>query len=888
MAAEILNLDVFEQRFRDLFKEAPFSAALLTGDDLTVEMANEVSLMLWGKDSSIIGKPLLEALPEIEGQEVYQILKDVYNTGKLYEGKEHTAFLEKEGVLKKIYVNLVYKPIKNVRQKITGVLAVGYDVTDQVIARVQSQESETRARVAIESAGLGTFQMDYKTGATTTSERFDAIFGFDLPQQHIEYVRRIHPLDLALRDEAEKKALECGKLYYEARLLFPDKSIRWIKVNGIILSDNDNQRQRLIGTALDITDEKQSLQKLQESEERFRTLITETPEIGVGLYFGRELRIQYVNSVMLEFWGKDTSVIGKTWQEALPELEDQPFFEQLDSVFTTGVAFRATEQKAILKRNGNLEAGYYNYNYKALRDTNGKVYAIHHTAVDVTEEVKNKLKLIESEQSVRSLFEQTPVGIAMFEGKSFVVKMVNETLLHYWGLKREEVLDKSIWDALPELVEQGIKEIARKVYQTGEAYSSPETLVNLIRNGMSETIIVRFGFQAMKDWQGKIIGLLAIANEVTDLVTARQKVERNEMRLQFMANSMPQVVWIAEDNGTVTYYNNRVTDFAGVRRNPDGTWFWQGILHPEDLELTNKAWETSVKNHTPYELEHRIMMNNGTFRWHLSRAYAYETDEGTKWYGTATDVHDQKLLEKNLESLVRDRTLELQRSNDDLQQFAHVASHDLKEPIRKIKTFSYKLQDEFKEVLNERGNNFINKIIHASDRMNSMINGVLNYASLPASSNAFQTVDLNEVVNSIQTDLEILIGEKKGSIVFHDLPKVSAIADLIYQLFYNLINNSLKFSKPDIPCEINISSKTVVVNDKPFYQIHVTDNGIGFENEYAEQIFTTFFRLNSKDHYEGSGLGLALCRKIVERHGGLITAESEKGMGAQFSILLPK
>jgi PAS domain S-box-containing protein len=756
MASRILDLNVFEQRFHSLFYEAPFSAALLSGDDFLVEMANAVTLDLWGKDDSILGKPLLEAMPEMKDQEALRVLREVYRTGQTYEGKEQVAFLHKEGELRKVYVNFVYKAIKSADGKITGVFAVGYDVTDQVVARLKLQRSDTTARVAIESTGLGTFELNYKTHEYQSSPRFDEIFGFRESVPHSAYVDRIHPDDIAMRTAAHQAALTTGKLRYEARLVLPDKSTRWVKITGSIIFDDQQTPELLVGTALDITEEKLLFQTVQESEEKFRTLITETPEVAVGLYIGRELRIQYVNDVMLQFWGKDESILGKTWREAVPELQDQPFMKQLDAVFTTGEPFTGREVKAMLERNGKIEVGYYNYTYKGLKNSKGEIYAIHHMAVDVTDQVVNK-----------------------------------------------------------------------------------------------------------------------------------HKIEKNEARLEFLADSMPQVVWIAEGDGTVTYYNKRVKEFAGVKQNEDGMWFWQGIVHPDDVEETSRAWTHAVRTQTPYELKHRIMMRDGSYRWHLSRAYAYQTDEGTKWYGTATDVHDQKILEVNLEKLVSERTLELKRSNDDLQQFAHVASHDLKEPVRKIKTYSLKLQDEYATVLGERGNKFVNKIISASDRMNAMISGVLNYASIPASSHSLENISLAEVVAHVETDLEILIQEKNAQIVCADLPAISGIPDLMHQLFYNIINNALKFSKPGVGSVIQISSRTEMVDEKNYHKVTVSDNGIGFEQEYAEQIFTSFVRLNSKDRYEGSGLGLALCQKIVERHHGFITATSEIGKGAQFHIFFP-
>jgi PAS domain S-box-containing protein len=886
--ADLLSLDIYEQKFRNLFNEAPFSAAFLSGSEFVVEMANDASLRLWGKDKSVIGRPLLKAIPEMRDQPVYHALRDVYQTGQIYEGKEGIAYLEINGVLQKVYVNFIYKPVRDDHGHITGVLAVGYDVTDQVVAREKLQQSEERSQLAIELTGLGTFDHDYRTGYTYSSERFAQIFGFDGPVPHEAYISRVHPEDRAIRAEAHRIGLATGKVSYETRLLLPDQSIRWVKVNGRIEFDERRNPTRLIGTALDITQEKLSLMHLQESEERFRTLIVETPQVGVGLYLGAELKIQYVNEVMLKFFGKDSSIIGKPIREALPELEGQPFFDQFERVFKTGEEFIGKEVEALLMVDGQLKPAYYNYSYKALRNSDGDIYAIHHMAIDVTEQVHNKLRLMEREESVRSLFRQTPVGIAIFKGESLIIEMANDAILRYWGRTHEQAINQPVWEVLPEVQAQGLKKIAEEVYRTGIPFSSSETPFSLMRNGVEETIYVHFALQPYRDVDGKTVGLMGIVNEVTELVNARKKAEGNETRLQNLADSMPQVVWVADETGTVTYYNNRVNEFAGATKLDDGTWQWEGILHPGDLAATAIAWDLSSRTGRPYQMEHRVLMRDGTYRWHLSRAYRFVNEQtGVTWYGTATDVHDQKVMEMNLEKKVKERTLELQRSNDDLQQFAHVASHDLKEPVRKIKTFSNKLRDEFSPLLGDRGNHFISKIIHSTDRMYSMIDGVLNYSSLSTMGTTMQTVDINHVIKVIETDLEMPITEKNASITVGPLHRIWGVPDLIYQLFYNLMNNALKFSRQHVPCAIVITSEQITESGDKFIKIRFSDNGIGFDESYAEQIFATFFRLNSKDKYEGTGLGLALCKKIVERHGGTITASGKTGEGATFTFTLP-
>jgi signal transduction histidine kinase len=246
-----------------------------------------------------------------------------------------------------------------------------------------------------------------------------------------------------------------------------------------------------------------------------------------------------------------------------------------------------------------------------------------------------------------------------------------------------------------------------------------------------------------------------------------------------------------------------------------------------------------------------------------------------------------RALTAQLEQRVDERTKELQRSNDDLQQFAHVASHDLREPVRKIRTYGLRLKDELTSEASENARLYTQKILESAGRMATMIEGVLSYSSMNAVEQKIETLDLNAIIQDIANDLEVLIHQKHAVIRFESLPTIEGIHVLIYQLFYNLINNSLKFSKQETQPVITISSELISGRDSVYARVMVIDNGIGFDSEHNTKIFDTFTRLHSKSKYDGTGLGLSLVKKIVERHHGTIEANGRRNEGAVFTIMLP-
>ncbi len=258
-----------------------------------------------------------------------------------------------------------------------------------------------------------------------------------------------------------------------------------------------------------------------------------------------------------------------------------------------------------------------------------------------------------------------------------------------------------------------------------------------------------------------------------------------------------------------------------------------------------------------------------------------------------------KHISEQLEKLVEERTKDLkeanhtlQRINAELEQFAFVASHDMQEPLRKIKNFTHRLELKA-TALDDTAHGYLKKIKSSSERMTNLINDILNYSRLPHLSEQFVVTDLNEVLKTVLDDLELSLEQRKTLIHAEQLPVIKAIPLQMSQLFYNVIGNSLKFCKEDVPCELKITCKKLSAKEAglpgtiPYYRIIIKDNGIGFKQEFSENIFKIFERLHTSQQYDGTGIGLALCKKIVTIHNGKIFAESQPDTGAAIHIILP-
>lgn len=316
-------------------------------------------------------------------------------------------------------------------------------------------------------------------------------------------------------------------------------------------------------------------------------------------------------------------------------------------------------------------------------------------------------------------------------------------------------------------------------------------------------------------------------------------------------------------------------------------------IHPDDVAYVNRTMSKMMQENDLPSFNYRITREDGEIRYFKSIGKLVTHKSGEQiLVGTTSDITDEYNTTKEIE----ERNRELERSNKELMAFNYVASHDLQEPLRKIQTFISRLADKEAENLSETGNEYLKRITAASDRMRNLIDDLLQFSRSNKAEKEYETVDLNTLLENSKQELSSIIEDKKAVIISDTLPVLNVIPFQIQQLFTNIIGNSMKYAKEGIPPQIFITAKKVKASDEEllsknpnesYYKISITDNGIGFEQEYADKIFILFNRLHNKNEYDGTGIGLAICKKIVENHKGYIFAKGEPNIGAVFTFYLP-
>ncbi len=415
--------------------------------------------------------------------------------------------------------------------------------------------------------------------------------------------------------------------------------------------------------------------------------------------------------------------------------------------------------------------------------------------------------------------------------------------------------------------------------------SHPYDQVVRYQHADGSTVWIRCRGLAIRDENGKPVRMLGAHQDITELKQAELNIKAMQARFELAAEGASVGIWDwvdvekSEEIWTPKFYEllgyapNEIT--ASLEN-------FRAFLHPGDQAHTFAAVNRHFEENTPFDVEYRLKTKSGEYKWFRGTGIASRDESGKpqRMVGSIQDIHSSKLYEDELERTI----IKLKQSNDDLERFAYVASHDLQEPLRVVTSYVQLLTRRYRDRLDKNAADFCDYIVDGCSRMQKLINDLLEFSRVGRDKLEKQKVDLQEIVESVKQSLARQIDLCAAIVSYENLPVVRANSAQIERLMQNLVSNSLKYKRESVPPEILISG----TEKADRWEISVKDNGIGIEKKYFDRIFVIFQRLHGIGEYSGTGVGLAVCKRIVGTHGGDIWLESAPGEGSTFTFSLPK
>lgn len=510
------------------------------GEDL-IQFYNDAyrpSLGNNGKHPLALGQKGEDCWPEI-WPIIYPLIKQVRETAQATWSEDQLVPIFRNGKIEDVYWTFGYSPIFEDSNDVKGVLVVCTETTEKVKSLKAIAESEQRFRTMAESTDIMVAVADESGRASYFNKAWVDLTGRPVEELFdFGWTDLLHPDDREPYMTIYMNALDKRESFSsEFRIQNKYGEYRWLLASVPPRFHADGTFAGYISSCIDITDRKIAEEKLQKRGDLVRSMVDSAP-FPIGVYIGREMRIELANQAILDVWGKGNDVTGKLYADVLPELDNQDIFSQLDQVYSTGIPYHARNQRVDLFVDGRLKPYYFNYSFTPLHDDQGNVYGVMNTAADITDLNLAKQKVEKSEENLRNMILQAPVAMCILLGPNHNIEVANELMIQLWGKRAEDVLNKPVFEALPDAKQQGLEQLLDNVYNTGETYRANERLVALVRNGNPEDVYLNFVYEPYRATDGTILGVLAISTEVTEQVLARQKIERNGAELLEIKNRL--------------------------------------------------------------------------------------------------------------------------------------------------------------------------------------------------------------------------------------------------------------------------------------------------------------------------------------------------------------
>jgi len=674
-----------------------------------------------------------------------------------------------------------------------------------------------------------------------------------------------------------QSCLDAGEsVSYEEMIPVPGKNLWWL-TTLTPLRDVNNRIYRITGTSIDVTELeevqeeleyhrknleemvnqqtkelKSANEKLREGEEKYRSIF----ESVTDAIFICNMKGEFVevNQAATSIYGYSREELLKMSPFDLVHPDYIEVFQDFLRSVSEGKLFKG--ETIDIAKNGNLLNSSITGKSINFKGRNHLMAVVH----DLTD-------LRKAQSQVDSFFNNT-LSLLCIAGVDGFFKRINPAWEKLLGYTAEEILATPFLDFThPDDCELTLREV--------EKLSKGAKTINF-----SNRYKCKDGSYRWMNWTSVLVGdvLYSAAIDITEIKETEKRLKEEKEFTETAVNSLPGVFYMLDSTGKFIRWNRNFIRITGYT---DEEMFEINALslfskeeHKEVGNAISKAFSEGES-----KVEGNFITKSGKHVPFYFTGYRIEIDGEIYLVGTGIDISELKETEKKLQDIMK----ELERSNKDLENFAYVASHDLQEPLRKIASFTGLLEQRYTELLDERGLKYMHYVIDGASRMQKLINGLLKVSRVSTRGKEFDTVDMSEVMHQVLESLSMLIREKSGNIIVNNLPEIVADESQMISLIQNLIGNALKFCKDRIP-EIKIA----VQERKQDWLFSIEDNGIGISPELHDKIFIIFQRLHSREEFPGTGIGLAVCKKIVERHGGKIWLESEPGKGTKFYFTISK
>ena len=771
-----------------------------------------------------------------------------------------------------------------------GILGVSRDITERKLAEEDLRESEEKLRAVFEHIGDGVIVSDLEGRITDENDAALRMQGF----KHKKEVIGKNGFDF-IAEKDRTKALEDGVKTVELgrgpggqyTFLRKDGSEYEGEAIASLLRDSSGNPAGFVSVTRDITERKLKEEELRESEERYRLLAENVTDVIWTL--DMNLQVTYISPSI-------TRQRGYSVEESLTRGIEKDLtpasLEIAMKVFSEALAAEEMEPKD-LSKTWTVESELYckdgstiwtEQETTFLRDADGQPVGILGVSRDITERKLKEEELRESEERYRLLAENvTDVIWTMDMDMRFTY--TSPSITHQRGYSVEEAMAQSLVDNLcPDSLE-----VALQAYEEELAIEEMEQK-DLFRTRTLEleqkckdgsTICTEVTMTFLRNADGQAIGILGVSRDITERKLAEEALRESEYRLQELVENIGSGVAVYKPiNGGKDFVflnlNKAGEKIGGISKEKvigkTVTEVLPGIKKFGLLDVFQRVNETGKSEHFPISFYEDERIKG----WRENFVYKLPSGELVAVY---EDISERKRAEEERERLIH----ELERSNAELQQFAHVASHDLQEPLRMVASYTQLLEKRYKGNLDADADEFIAYAVDGAQRMQNMIESLLYYSRVGSRGKPLQPVESESAFEQAMADLKLAIDESSAEMTHDPLPQVMADKTQLIQLFQNLLGNAVKFRGKEQP-HIHVSAK----QDKNEYLFSVSDNGIGMNPEYFDRIFVIFQRLHGREEYPGTGMGLSICRRIIERQGGRIWVESKPGEGSTFYFTIPK